>query len=105
LPLIIKKNPHFGGSCVLFIDEFRPFYRPKFHTIRHPLFSLTGSSFPSGIPNNTDILLEYGKKAKEKLNKKKEISDIRTFAEKQEEVEQIALQSEFDEIDEENNLL
>jgi hypothetical protein len=87
------KNKTFGGSCILFIDEFRPFYRPKFHTLKHPIFSLTGSSFKSGIPNNADIKAMYAEKANEKVVIIK--SKARKFAEMQVKQEQEQLHEEF----------
>ena len=55
------KTKRYGGSCIIFVDEFRPFYMPKFDTMSHPLFSITGSGYPKGIPNNTYIQDTYGK--------------------------------------------
>jgi type IV secretion system protein VirD4 len=83
LPKILKKNSRFGGSCILFIDEFSPFYRPKFNTKNHPKSHLTGSSFADGIPNNTDIIKVYGNKIKPpkppKCDVRKLIEDIEDF--------------------------
>jgi hypothetical protein len=89
LPKILKKNSRFGGSCILFIDEFSPFYRPKFNTKNHPKWHLTGSSFPDDpsragrIPNNTDIIEVYSNKIKPpkppKCDVRKLIEDIEDF--------------------------
>lgn len=49
------KTKRYGGNCIVFIDEFKPFFLCKYDTMSHPLFPVTGSSFPSGIPNNTNI--------------------------------------------------
>ena len=49
------KTKRYGGSCIVFVDEFKPFFLSKYDTMSHPLFSVTGSSFPNGIPNNTNI--------------------------------------------------
>jgi type IV secretion system protein VirD4 len=52
------KSRKFGGNCIIFVDEFKPFFKRKFNTFKHPLFKLTGSTFPSGLKNNTDIAEE-----------------------------------------------
>lgn len=49
------KNKRYGGSCIIFVDEYRPLFLPKFDTISHKLFDKCGSSFPKGVPNNTNI--------------------------------------------------
>ena len=69
------KTKQYGGSCIIFVDEFKPFFLCKFDTLHHPLFKQTGSSFPDGIPNNTNIADVYGK-LKEERHKK--IEDIWT---------------------------
>lgn len=55
------KSKRYGGSCIIFVDEFRPFYMPKFDTMSHKIFPEAGSSYPKGIPNNTNIQETYGK--------------------------------------------
>lgn len=55
------KSRKYGGSCIVFIDEFYPFLFYKFNTKKHPLYKTMGSSYPSGKPNNTDIREVYGK--------------------------------------------
>lgn len=62
IPKVIKpkgKSKPFGGSCILFIDEHYPFFLYKFDTLHHPMQPKTGSSYPSGIPNNTNIKETY----------------------------------------------
>jgi len=49
------KTKRYGGNCIVFVDEFKPFFLCKYDTMSHPLFPVTGSSFPNGIPNNTNI--------------------------------------------------
>lgn len=53
------KTKKYGGSCIIFIDEFKPFFLPKFDTLRHPMISSTGSSFEKDFHNNTNIENEY----------------------------------------------
>jgi type IV secretion system protein VirD4 len=52
------KTKRFGGSCIVFVDEYRPFFKNKFDTIRHHLFEQVGSGYPKYIHNNTDITVE-----------------------------------------------
>ncbi len=71
------KTKRFGGSCIIFVDEFRPFYMPKFDTMSHPLFSITGSGYPKGIPNNTYIQDTYAKvKAARSAKYKQTLTDF-----------------------------
>lgn len=58
-----------GGSCIAFIDHFRPFFIGKFDTLSHPLISSVGSSFPKDFKNNTDINEVYGKIKEERSQK------------------------------------
>jgi type IV secretion system protein VirD4 len=53
------KTKKYGGSCIAFIDEYRPFFIFKFDTLSHPLIEEVGSSFPKDFHNNTDISKEY----------------------------------------------
>lgn len=68
LPQIYKvnqKNKKYGGDCIIFIDEFRPFSLHKFDTLNHPNIGKTGG--PKHTENYTDILKEFaGKTEKEK---------------------------------------
>ena len=60
LPKIIAVNKYskkYGGNCIVFIDEFSPFYLQKFDTLSHPLIKEVGGPFPSD--KNTDINKEY----------------------------------------------
>lgn len=62
IPQVIRakgKNKKYGGSCIVWVDEFKPFLMYKYDTFSHPLFNITGSSYPKGIPNNTYIDKEY----------------------------------------------
>lgn len=89
------------------MDEQYPFFINKFNTKKHPLFPVTGSSYPSGIPNNTDITETYAsvKAEREKAYKQKmaeaqerdqrwEIEDQQR-AEEKEKAEQADLSAEF----------
>jgi len=52
------KSRRFGGSCIVFVDEHRPFFKNKFDTLKHPLFEQVGSGYPKYVHNNTDIAVE-----------------------------------------------
>ncbi|MEG0614213.1 MAG: type IV secretory system conjugative DNA transfer family protein [Oscillospiraceae bacterium] len=49
----------FGGKCISFIDEYRPFFIDKFDTLNHHLIGSCGSSFPKDFANNTNIAVTY----------------------------------------------
>ncbi len=71
IPKIIRakgKTKRYGGSCIVWVDEFKPFLMYKYDTFSHPLFNITGSSYPKGIPNNTYFDKEYAA-IKEKRHK------------------------------------
>lgn len=71
------KTKKYGGSCIIFVDEHKPLFIPKYDTMHHSLFDVTGSSFPKGIPNNTDIRLTYGEIYEQhKNNHSQEITDF-----------------------------
>lgn len=90
IPIAIRpkgKTKKYGGSCIVKIDEFKPFFLCKYDTRSHPLFKVTGSSYPDGIPNNTDIADVYGKLKEERhKNHKAALTDF--FARAAEEAEQ-----------------
>lgn len=54
------KSKRYGGCMISFIDEYRPFFLPKFDTLSHPKIGLVGSSFEKDFHNNTDISKVYG---------------------------------------------
>lgn len=59
---------------------------PKFDTMSHPLFSITGSGYPKGIPNNTYIQDTYGKvKATRSVKYKQTLTDFFTQSKDKEE--------------------
>jgi type IV secretion system protein VirD4 len=108
----IKKK--YGGYMIEFLDEYPPFWLHKFDTLSHPLIDKVGSSFPSGIPNNTDINEMYSdneqiQKLKEVKTKMAQLMEQSVSEEKamreqseqkqaeQERVEQAELQRQFEE--------
>lgn len=71
------RTKRFGGSCIVIVDEFKPMYFPKYDTKSHKLFTVTGSSYPDGIPNNTYIEKTYAEnKAKRHKEHKKALTDF-----------------------------
>lgn len=103
IPKAIKpkgKSRRYGGSCILFIDEQYPFFCQKFDTLCHPMQPKTGSSFPSGIPNNTDIKQTYGamkaqRAAAYKLKMEQAQERARMWERQDEQREQAQLAEEF----------
>ncbi len=80
------KTKKYGGSCIIFVDEYRPFFLPKYDTFSHPLFSVTGSSYPKGIPNNTIIEEVYAEvKAERSKQHKQTLTDFFALAKEQRE--------------------
>lgn len=105
IPTVLRakgKTKKYGGSCIVFIDEYKPFYLRKYDTVSHPIFKITGSSFPKGIPNNTYIEKEYAAiKEKRHTEHQQQLTDFfsrgKEEAEKDKaeyEAEQIALEEE-----------
>ncbi|MDO5558362.1 MAG: type IV secretory system conjugative DNA transfer family protein [Oscillospiraceae bacterium] len=76
------KNKKFGGCCIIFVDEFKPFFIPKYDTLHHPLINITGSSFEKDFVNNTSIESVYAS-VKEERSKvhKQSITDFFAIAE------------------------
>lgn len=54
-----KIKRKYGGYCIEFLDEYPPFWLYKFNTLEHPNINSVGSSFPSGLKNNTNIYDVY----------------------------------------------
>lgn len=80
------KNKRYGGSCIIFVDEYRALFLSKYDTLSHPLFNKTGSSFPSGIPNNTDIKEVYSEiKEERSANYKQTLTDFFAMVKEQKE--------------------
>lgn len=44
------------GKCIVFVDEFNPFFLDKFDTLKHPKIAEVGSSFKKDWHNNSDIV-------------------------------------------------
>lgn len=87
------KTKRYGGSCIVFVDEYLPFYLPKFDTMSHKLFPEVGSSYPKGIPNNTNIQETYGKvKAARSSKYKQTLTDF--FASSKEKADQAKAEHE-----------
>lgn len=94
------KTKPFGGSCIIFVDEYLPLFLPKFDTLSHPLFSKCGSSFPTGIPNNTNIEEIYAAvKEKRSAAHKQALTDFFALAEEQKEQDIAAHEAEKQERD------
>lgn len=76
------KTKKYGGSCIVFVDENKPMFLTKYDTFSHPLFNVTGSSYPKGIPNNTNISEVYADiKAKRHEKHKQTLTDFFAAAE------------------------
>lgn len=94
------KTKPFGGSCIIFVDEYLPLFLPKFDTLSHPLFSKCGSSFPTGIPNNTNIEEIYAAVKEERSAAHKQaLTDFFALAEEQKEQDIAAHEAEKQERD------
>ena len=79
MPVIQKGK---NGKCIVFVDEYNPFFLDKFNTLEHPLIAQVGSSFKKDWANNSDITVDFAsvnderKKRYEKMQKlAKEISE------------------------------
>lgn len=90
IPQAVKpkgRTKKYGGSCIVIVDEFKPMYFPKYDTKSHSLFSVTGSSFPNGVPNNTYIEKTYADHKAERHSKhQQKLKDF--FAEEKDRNEQ-----------------
>ena len=53
----LKKGKN--GKCIVFVDEYNPFFLDKFNTLKHPLISKVGSSFKKDWANNSDITVDF----------------------------------------------
>ena len=83
------KNKKYGGSCIIFVDEFKPLFICKYDTMSHPVFPVSGSSFPDGIPNNTNIKEVYASIKQQRHEQHQQVlSDF--FALSKDEEEQVA---------------
>ncbi|MDD6490221.1 MAG: type IV secretory system conjugative DNA transfer family protein [Clostridia bacterium] len=53
----LKKGKN--GKCIVFVDEFNPFFLDKFNTLKHLKIAEVGSSFKKDWHNNSDINADY----------------------------------------------
>ena len=53
----LKKGKN--GKCIVFVDEYNPFFLDKFNTLQHPLIGKVGSSFKKDWANNSDITEDF----------------------------------------------
>lgn len=87
------------GKCIVFVDEFNPFFLDKFDTLKHPKIAEVGSSFKKDWHNNSDITVDYAKLKSERAKK---------YEEQQKKAHQLsdALSSgKYDNVSEEDNSL
>ncbi|MGN0537598.1 MAG: VirD4-like conjugal transfer protein, CD1115 family, partial [Acutalibacteraceae bacterium] len=66
----LKKGKN--GKCIVFVDEFNPFFLDKFNTLQHKLIGEVGSSFPKDAQNNSDITVDYAHAKEEKKKRYEE---------------------------------
>lgn len=76
----LKKGKN--GKCIVFVDEFNPFFLDKYNTLQHPKITEVGSSFKKDWHNNSDITVDYAglkekrvKRYEEQQKKAHQISD------------------------------
>ena len=110
------KSRKVGGSAIIFVDEYKPFFIPKFDTLSHPLIDNVGLSFRTNdIMNKTNIeesykviklnrsnnhkqaLIDFFAISQEK--KEQDIAEIEAEQQAAELDEQAALAHEFDDSD------
>ena len=70
IPKALKRGKY--GKCIVFIDEFNPFFLDKFDTLQHPLIGEVGSSFPKDAKNNSDITVDFAHVKDEKKRRYEE---------------------------------
>ena len=106
----LKKGKN--GKCIVFVDEYNPFFLDKFNTLKHPLISKVGSSFKKDWANNSDITVDFAGIKEERMKRYAEvqkkahlISDAlekgnyeqpQTFEQNREEENRIKLQKIFE---------
>lgn len=92
------KSKRYGGNCIVFVDEYKPFFMCKYDTPTHPLFESTGadSRYPKYIHNNTNINEEY---ASIKQQRHEHHTQVLTdfFARSKDEAEQAEAEAEAEE--------
>lgn len=82
------KTKRFGGSCIVFVDEFKPFFLSKFDTLHHPVMCQTGSKYKRDVHNNTYIENVYASVREERHKNHKQI--LKDFFEKSKEQTELA---------------
>ncbi len=61
------------GKCIVFVDEFNPFFLDKFDTAKHPRISEVGSDRGQYQTNNADIGADFADKMSERKKKYEEL--------------------------------
>ena len=67
----LKKGKN--GKCIVFVDEYNPFFLDKFNTLKHPLISKVGSSFKKDWANNSDITIDFAGIKEERMKRYAEV--------------------------------
>ena len=57
IPKALKRGKN--GKCIIFVDEFYPFFIDKFDTLQHPKISEVGSDRGESQKNNSDITVDF----------------------------------------------
>ena len=70
IPKALKRGKN--GKCIIFVDEFYPFFIDKFDTLQHPKISEVGSDRGEAQKNNSDITVDF---AGIKSNREKEYEE------------------------------
>ncbi|WP_303797338.1 VirD4-like conjugal transfer protein, CD1115 family [Ruminococcus flavefaciens] len=93
-----KKARKYGGKCIVFVDEYKPFILPKYNTMNHPLYELTGadSRYPKYTHNNTYINEEYASVKQQRHEHHQQIL-TNFFARSKDEAEQAVAEAEAEE--------
>ena len=67
----LKKGKN--GKCIVFVDEYNPFFLDKFNTLQHPLIGKVGSSFKKDWANNSDITVDFASVKEERVKRYAEV--------------------------------
>ena len=67
----LKKGKN--GKCIVFVDEYNPFFLDKFNTLQHPLIGKVGSSFKKDWVNNSDITVDFATVREERAKRYAEV--------------------------------
>lgn len=93
-----RRAKKYGGKCIIFVDEYKPFILPKYNTKKHPLYEITGADnrYPKYIHNNTYINEEYASIKQQRHEKHQQVlTDF--FARSKDEAEQAVAEHEAEE--------